>query len=254
MLGLGAAFLIVGTVIGRPFCRFLCPYGAVLAMASMVSRWHVKIYPDVCVSCHLCGKSCPVNAIQTPAPRPAAKELRAGKRRLAGTLALVPVLVVVASYIGGRFGPTLARLDETVKLATLVAQVEKAGADATTPGAQSDEYTAFQKTGQRPAELYARADAIRHNFVIGGWVLGAWVGLIIGAKLVGLSRSRARTDYETDNAGCVACGRCFDYCPKEYERRGEVGTPSDAPDTPAPELVTLTVQNRTQTTQKGTSA
>jgi NAD-dependent dihydropyrimidine dehydrogenase PreA subunit len=88
MLSLGAGFLVVGTVVGRPYCRFLCPYGAVLGLASRVSRWKVSIYPDVCVDCKLCAKSCPVNAIEPPAPRPAASAIAGAKRRLAWTMAL----------------------------------------------------------------------------------------------------------------------------------------------------------------------
>ena len=34
MLFLGGAFLLVGMFVGRPYCRFLCPYGALLGMVS----------------------------------------------------------------------------------------------------------------------------------------------------------------------------------------------------------------------------
>jgi ferredoxin len=43
-------------------------------------------------------------------------------------------------------------------------------------------------------------------------------------KLISLSVFRRRTDYEADRATCLACGRCFPYCPVEHERRKEAGT------------------------------
>jgi polyferredoxin len=46
ILILGATLLIVGLVIGRPYCRFLCPYGVILRQLSRLSRWRVTITPD----------------------------------------------------------------------------------------------------------------------------------------------------------------------------------------------------------------
>jgi ferredoxin len=31
---------------------------------------------------------------------------------------------------------------------------------------------------------------------------------------------RRRTDYQPDRSNCVACGRCFWYCPSEQARQG----------------------------------
>ena len=38
MLLLGGGFLLVGLFVGRPYCRFLCPYGALLGMLSKLSK------------------------------------------------------------------------------------------------------------------------------------------------------------------------------------------------------------------------
>ena len=48
---LGGAFVVTGLFIGRPYCRFLCPYGALLAMASAVAKWRVRITPNTCTQC-----------------------------------------------------------------------------------------------------------------------------------------------------------------------------------------------------------
>ncbi|MFW6164130.1 MAG: 4Fe-4S binding protein, partial [Planctomycetota bacterium] len=46
MLVLGACVLGIGTVVGRPYCRYLCPYGVMLGWMGKVSKWRVTITPD----------------------------------------------------------------------------------------------------------------------------------------------------------------------------------------------------------------
>lgn len=66
MLITGGALLAVSMIIGRPYCRFLCPYGVLLGMCSRVARWRVSITPDECIRCRLCEKACPFEAIRPP--------------------------------------------------------------------------------------------------------------------------------------------------------------------------------------------
>ncbi|MCA9236716.1 MAG: 4Fe-4S binding protein, partial [Planctomycetales bacterium] len=63
MLALGLALLAIGTVIGRPYCRFLCPYGALLGVASRFAWKPVQITPDEELDCGLCTEACPFGAI-----------------------------------------------------------------------------------------------------------------------------------------------------------------------------------------------
>ena len=63
LLTLGGGLLLVGTVIGRPYCRFLCPYGGLLSLVSRFSFRPVQITPDEELECGLCDKSCPFGAI-----------------------------------------------------------------------------------------------------------------------------------------------------------------------------------------------
>ena len=46
MVSCGIGLLVLGMFVGRPYCRFLCPYGVLLGMASNVAKWRVRITPD----------------------------------------------------------------------------------------------------------------------------------------------------------------------------------------------------------------
>lgn len=59
-----AIFLALSMFIGRPYCRFLCPYGALLSVFSRFSYKKVSITPDKCIVCHLCREQCPYGSIR----------------------------------------------------------------------------------------------------------------------------------------------------------------------------------------------
>jgi hypothetical protein len=86
-------------------------------------------------------------------------------------------------------------------------------------GVASPDDLALDRARQAPAEILDQAIAIRHRFGIGGWIFGAWIGLAVATKLIGLSLHRRRTDYEPDRGDCLACARCFEFCPNELARR-----------------------------------
>jgi polyferredoxin len=59
-----AALLVLSMFVGRPYCRYLCPYGAMLGVVSRFSVRRVTTTPDECVICGLCRDACAFGAIR----------------------------------------------------------------------------------------------------------------------------------------------------------------------------------------------
>jgi NosR/NirI family transcriptional regulator, nitrous oxide reductase regulator len=216
MLVFGAAMLGLGVFVGRPYCRFLCPYGALLRLVSPVAKWRVTITPDKCVQCRLCEESCPFGEIRLPTPQDSASKRYEGKGRLAVLLALLPVMILIGAGLGRLGGLRMSQVNPAMGVADRVWLEEHHQARGTTLESQ-----AFYKQGQPNAVVYKRAVDTYGKFKTGGMLFGGWVGLVIGLKLIGLSIRRRRVDYEADSAGCVGCGRCYWSCPVERARFGD---------------------------------
>ncbi len=227
----GAALVVLGMFVGRPYCRFLCPYGALLKLAAVVAKWRVRVTPDYCTQCRLCEASCPFGAMREPqASSTGTQTLAQDRRRLAWLLALTPLLLAGGGWLGFQFSTPASRLHPAVSLAD---QLVRAQGAAPRFGALSPEDLALERARQTSKETLTEAAAVQRKFAVGGWVFGAWVGLVIGAKLISLSVRRRRTDYEPARGECFACARCFEFCPNELVRRGLAPAPVPAAGMPA---------------------
>jgi len=194
-------------------CRFLCPYGVILRQLSRVSQWRVKITPDECINCRLCEDSCPFGAINKSTTDWPRRDYNKSKTRLAILIILLPVLAVSGAFATAATSGWLSRAHPTVRLADRIYLEQSGKAKDTT-----DASLAFRGTGKPIDQLYAQAAGIQVKTGLGSLILGAFFGLLIGLKLIKNSVRRHRTDYEADRASCLACGRCFQYCPREHVR------------------------------------
>jgi len=64
LLMTGGALLVAGMFIGRPYCRYLCPYGALLSAFSRYAWRSFSVTPDRELDCGLCSDACPYSAIE----------------------------------------------------------------------------------------------------------------------------------------------------------------------------------------------
>jgi NosR/NirI family nitrous oxide reductase transcriptional regulator len=215
MVILGMSMLLLGTVVARPYCRYLCPYGVLLNWMSRLSKRHVRITPDECNNCRLCEESCPFGAIKKADEEMQPPKKEEDVRRLALIFILLPVIVFGSGWIGSRLDNSLSRLHPTVSLAEEVL-LENAGKRTE----MSDATKAFRATGKPSEELFAEARTIQIQFRKGGWILGGFIGLVLCLKLIGLFVRRRQLEYDVDKGTCLSCGRCFAYCPYEQVRLG----------------------------------
>jgi len=125
-------------------------------------------------------------------------------------LVLLPLLLLSGGWAVSAVSRSLSRVHPTMRLADRLYLEETGRLKETT-----DASVAFRATGKQLNDLYAEALNIQSKFDIGAWFVGGFLGLAFGLELIKLSITRTRTNYEPNKAECLACGRCFEYCPKE---------------------------------------
>ncbi len=217
MLVLGGILLLIGVVVGRPYCRFFCPYGVLLRLLSRFSWRKIRITPAECINCRLCEKSCPFGAIKLPTHQEVPRPVLTGKGALVASLVAAPLIVAALAWLGYLSGDGLSTLHRDVKLAQEVAANERV--ETAVP---SDALKLFLTSGRSSDELYAQVDSLRGRFRIGASLVGVWMGVVIGSKLITFGIRRRRQEYTADPGACLACARCFEDCPVELKRRGVI--------------------------------
>ena len=214
MLIFGSTFLLIGLFYGRPYCRFLCPYGVLLNWFSKFSRWHLSITPDRCTQCHLCKDACPYDAIDKPKPALESDQRSQAGRRL-GLLILITLGLTIAGGVSGYLiQEQLSSLHPTIRLVEQVLAEKQGLVSETTLASQY-----FHESGKTIANLLEEAAVINSRFKIGSILLGIFIGLVIGVKSIGVFFRGSRKDYEANRGECFSCGRCFPYCPEEHDRQ-----------------------------------
>jgi ferredoxin len=210
----GIVLLVMSIFVGRPFCQFLCPYGALLSVFSALSWKKLEITDKGCINCALCSVSCPVDAIRAPQSSRTKEERRKGVKRIILMAVLLPLLTLAGAVLVGSQSDALSLAHKDVYLYELLLEQE------VHPEMEEPlEVETFHALGGDINELKAQVDDIRSDYRFYSYLAGALIGFVIGFKLLKLSLKRGRKTYEIDMARCTLCGKCFNYCPQSTSPR-----------------------------------
>ena len=206
----GVLLLIISIFTGRPFCRFICPYGVILGLFSKISFFRVKITKKECINCQLCHNACPVDVIRPPFENKMKESRSEGVKRILRYLVFMPLMITAGAAIMYLLSEKFSNVNREVQLYNMVIENE------TRPQAvQSLELQAFYSHEKTVEELAAQVAIIKREFKIYSLIIGAFFGLVIALTLINLSIKRTRKVYDIDVIDCVCCGRCFKYCPQK---------------------------------------
>ncbi|PKM60140.1 MAG: ferredoxin [Firmicutes bacterium HGW-Firmicutes-4] len=132
-VALPALILLIVITIGsffveRPWCKYACPYGALLGLFNKIRVFKIHRNTDTCVNCHKCSRICPMNIdvcrnetvtslsciscyectsarncpkAETLVVQPGRFDGNHGRRRVSPTVVAIVLLTV---FIGGIFG------------------------------------------------------------------------------------------------------------------------------------------------------
>ncbi len=54
--------MILGSIaISRPFCKIMCPIGALVALTNKIMPWKLHLNSKTCIHCHKCESKCPMD-------------------------------------------------------------------------------------------------------------------------------------------------------------------------------------------------
>ncbi len=56
-----ALVVVLSLFVERPFCKYACPYGAVLGLFNLFRVFGIRRNPATCINCKQCDRSCPMN-------------------------------------------------------------------------------------------------------------------------------------------------------------------------------------------------
>lgn len=212
----GGMLLLIGTVIARPYCRYLCPYSVLLRIMAKLSARKVSITPDQCVVCHLCQDACPVGAIQAPRPNHFPEDKEKTIVRLQWIASLTPFLLIGGIIFGSFLSIPLSNLHPEIKMLREIQRMQGTSVDAR--DVYNREVTsaeAFLMKGHDPDELYLKALSAQKRLKIGSIFFGIYFVLIILGAMVAASRRRTNEKYTVDAAQCICCARCYQSCPQK---------------------------------------
>ncbi len=204
-------FLALSTMIGRPYCRYLCPYGFLLKMASYFSQKRISITAEdnQCINCELCDTACPVNAIERPRLKKHKQSIHHIAKRVQILLALLPLFIAAGVLLGNSLSDRVSVLNHDVALLQKIEQQQM----------EDDAVISYMSSMRPITELQSQVADIKQRVDISMMALGGWFGLIINLSLIMTYRRRYNENYEIDAGNCINCLRCYDYCPINQQQK-----------------------------------
>lgn len=109
--GVLLAVVTASMFIYRPFCKWICPLGAVYALLNHVSLFQMKVDKSKCVSCGACAKACKMDVDITKSPNHS-ECIRCGM-----CMKSCPTGAICYKYgFGNKSGDKACNLDETKEI------------------------------------------------------------------------------------------------------------------------------------------
>ena len=119
----GIALLVMSVFVGRPFCQYLCPYGAVLSIFASLSYKKLRITDKTCINCGLCIRSCPVDAICTPQKSKMKEARMTGVKRIIVFAILLPLFTIAGAFLVGKNSDALSKAHKSVYLYEQISEI-----------------------------------------------------------------------------------------------------------------------------------
>jgi NAD-dependent dihydropyrimidine dehydrogenase PreA subunit len=138
-----------------------------------------------------------------------------GVKRIIGYSVILPLMIVACAFLMRSVSGELSRMNKDVRLYDQVMAHE---ANPQARNMLSLELEAFYGKDQSIEDLTELYQKIQAEFRLYSTIAGGLIGLVFGLTLISLSVKRTRKEYEIDDAECVACARCFKYCPQNIRK------------------------------------
>lgn len=131
-VALPAILILIGTLVlslfvERPWCKYLCPYGALLGLFNKIRLIPIRRNQDTCISCSKCDRVCPMNlsisdqetvrdtqciscfecTSQRQCPVPDALDVKAGGVKKGRTVSLVLLSLLIFGILAGGIFATM---------------------------------------------------------------------------------------------------------------------------------------------------
>ena len=53
--------IALSLIVYRPFCRYICPLGAIYGLFNPIAFYRIRIDEEKCTHCGACSRACPMN-------------------------------------------------------------------------------------------------------------------------------------------------------------------------------------------------